>query len=108
MTFIKRMKEERLEGDIIKRQTKEALLKAQREELQRKINQGKTREELKKANEDLKAYTAEIKRKEQLELNRINEYARKKDANDQLKKDKEEQRFVLKQAVRNTMIEKQA
>lgn len=42
----------------------------------------------------------EEKRKEEEEVKRIEEYARKKAALDQLKKDKEEQKFQEKQMTR--------
>jgi hypothetical protein len=37
---------------------------------------------MKQANDDLKAYNTELKRKEKVELDRIKEYGRKKDAMD--------------------------
>ena len=47
--------------------------------MERKIKQAKTREEFKKANEDLKVYMAELKRKEKEEEKKIEIYAKKKE-----------------------------
>ena len=50
----------------------------------------------------------EEKRKEQEQEAKIEEYARQKAALDQLKKDKEEQKFQEKQRTRQMLIERQA
>jgi len=48
----------------------------------------------------LKLYIAELKRKEAEEEKKIAEYAKKKEAMEQLRKDKEEHKFKEKQKVR--------
>lgn len=53
------------------------------------MKQAKTREEFKKANDDLQAYKAELKRKELLEEAKIKEYATKKERMEQLRREKE-------------------
>ena len=45
-------------------------------EYERRLKQAKTREEFKKANDDLQIYLAELKKKEQAEEAKISEYAR--------------------------------
>lgn len=64
---------------MIKRKTQEQLDLERQRERERKVKQAQERQEFKKANEDLKAYNAELKRKEEAELNKISEYARKRD-----------------------------
>jgi hypothetical protein len=49
---------------LIKRQTQHDLEKEREKELQKRVQGAKTREELKKANEDLKAYLAHLKKLE--------------------------------------------
>lgn len=77
-------------------------------EYERRLKQAKTREEFKKANDDLQIYLAELKKKEQAEEAKISEYARKRDQMEQLRRDKEQQKFSQKQKQRMEMIEKQA
>ena len=62
-------------------------------DLERLKRAAKTREEFKKANEDLLKIQAEMALKEREEERRIEEYASKKDALDHLKKTKEAERF---------------
>lgn len=87
---IKQYKDERLEGELIKRQTQSDLEKEREKELQKRVQGAKTRQELTQANEDLKAYLAKQKKLEQEEEKKIAIYAKRKDEVDQLRKDKEE------------------
>ena len=87
---IKQYKDERLEGELIKRQTQSDLEKEREKELQKRIQGAKTRQELTQANEDLKTYLAKQKKLEQEEEKKIAVYAKRKDEVDQLRKDKEE------------------
>lgn len=100
LNYIKNMKEEQLEGQLIKRQVEEELEKEKQKELNRLKRVQQTREEFKKANEDLLKIQAEIALKEQEEDKLINEHSKKKDALDHLKKTKENDRFKQKQAVK--------
>jgi hypothetical protein len=59
MNYIKKLKDEVLEGELIKRKAREDLEAARLLELQRKAKQARTREELDKANQELKAYKDE-------------------------------------------------
>jgi hypothetical protein len=56
MTYIKKLKDEILEGELIKRKAREDLEAARIAELQRRAKQARTREDLDSANQDLKAY----------------------------------------------------
>lgn len=69
-------------------------------ELERKKRVAQTREEFKQANEELLKIQAEIALKEKEEERRIEEYGKKKEALDHLKKTKEEERFKTKQKIR--------
>jgi hypothetical protein len=64
MNYIKKMKDEIMEGELIKRKAREDLEAARLQELERRAKQARTRDELDKANQDLKAYKEEVKRKE--------------------------------------------
>ena len=61
---IKQIKEEKLEGELIKRKALEDQEQARREEMERKMKQATMREDLMKANEELKEQVEEQKRKE--------------------------------------------
>lgn len=65
--YIKKLKEEKLEGELIKRQVAEDQKKEHQKELEKRMKAAKTRQEFKQANEDLQAYMAELKKKELLE-----------------------------------------
>ena len=56
MTYIKKFKDDILEGELIKRKAREDLEAARIAELQRRAKQARTREDLDSANQDLKAY----------------------------------------------------
>ncbi len=61
---IRRMKEEMLEGELVKRKAKEEIERERLKELERKKRQAKSREEFKQANEDLKRYNEGLRQKE--------------------------------------------
>ena len=89
-SYIRKIKEEMLEGELVKRRAREDLEAERLKELERRKRQAKTREELIKANEELKVYNASIKKRDQEEDAKQAEYALKKERLDQLKKDREE------------------
>ena len=68
--YIKRVKEEMLEGELVKRKARQELELEKQKELERRKRQAKTREELTQANEALKRYNDELKRKEREEEER--------------------------------------
>jgi hypothetical protein len=94
------MKEEQLEGELIKKQVEEELDRERLRDLERMKKAAETRESFQKANEELLKMQAEIALKEKEEERKIEEHARKTDALDHLKKTKEEQRFKAKQDVK--------
>jgi hypothetical protein len=53
LNYIKKLKEEQLEGELIKRQVEEELEREKLRDMERHKRAAKTREEFKKANEDL-------------------------------------------------------
>ena len=93
LNYIKKMKEEQLEGQLVKKQVEEELEREKLRDLERLKRAAKTREEFKKANEELMKIQQEIAVKEQEEERKIEEYARKKDDIEHLKKTKAAERF---------------
>ena len=71
INHIKRIQEEMLQGEIIKRQTEDAIEQERKQEEERKNRLLQQREAFKKANEDLIAFSAEEKRREQEEEKKI-------------------------------------
>jgi len=67
------MKEEQLEGELIKKQVDEELERERLRELERRKRAAQTREEFKQANEELLQIQAEITLKEREEERRIEE-----------------------------------
>ena len=97
MNYIKKMKEEQLEGELIKKQVQEELNREKLRDIERAKRVAKTREEFKQANDDLLRIRQELALKEQEEAKRIEEYAKKRDAIEHLKKSKAEERFKYAQ-----------
>ena len=108
MKYIKRMQDEMLEAELINRQVKEELAREAQKDQDRKRKMQEQKETLRKANYDLIEAQGREKQKEMAEERMIEEYARKKDELDQLKKDREEQKFQEKQRTRQQLIERQA
>ena len=96
MSFIKRMKEDELEGELIKKQVEEELEREKQKELDRRKKAANQREEYTKANEELLKIQAQIAIKEKEEDKRIEEYAQKREALEHLKRSKEADRFAKK------------
>lgn len=107
MAFIKRIKEDELEGELIKKQVEEELEREREKELARRKAAAAQRDQYKKANEDLLKIQANIAIKEKEEDRRIEEYAQKKEALEHLKKEKEADRFANKQSIRQALIDRQ-
>lgn len=106
--FIKRMKEERLEGELVKRKALTEIEKELTKETARRNKQLKNRDDLNKANEQLKVYNNNLKLKMKEEEKKQKEYEIQKERLEQLKKDREEQRFQEAQRVRERLIQQQA
>lgn len=105
--YIKKMKEEQLEGELIKKQVEEELEREKLRDVERKKRAAKTREEFKKANEELLALQAEMAIKEKEEEKRILEHAKKREALEHLKRTKQEERFKAKQETKQKLIDRQ-
>ena len=108
MKYIKRMQDEMLEAELIKRQVNEELTREAEKDAGRKRKAMEQKESFRKANLDMQAQAVEIKKKEREDEKKIEEYGHKKAALDQLKKDREEQKFREKQETRQRLIERQA
>ena len=107
LSFIKQLKEEMLEGELIKRQTEEDLEREKLREVQRQKKVAQLRSDLAEANNQLmKIKEAELL-KEVEEEKKIAMFAQKREHLDNLKKEREEKRFEEKQAVRQRMIDTQ-
>lgn len=106
MNYIKKMKEEQLEGELIKKQVEEELEREKLRDLERKKRAAATRQEFQKANEELLKIQQQIAIKEQEEEKRIEEYARKREALEHLKKTKEAERFKAKQQIKQKLVDK--
>ena len=100
LDYIKKIKEEELEGQLIKKQVEEELEREKQKDIQRQMKVMKVRAEFTKANEDLLKMQAQIALKDQEQEQRIIEHSKKKEALDHLKKTKEEERFKEKQGIK--------
>eukprot|EP01022_Parablepharisma_sp_SALTPOND_P026419 TRINITY_DN634_c0_g1_i1.p8 TRINITY_DN634_c0_g1~~TRINITY_DN634_c0_g1_i1.p8 ORF type:complete len:423 (-),score=120.42 TRINITY_DN634_c0_g1_i1:17387-18655(-) len=99
--------ESKVEGELIKKQVAEELEKDYLKEMERKQKALEAQQEFLAANERLQKVKEEAKQKD-LELERKTlEYAQEKERMANLRKQKEEERFKNKQAVRQKMIDKQ-
>lgn len=96
LSYIKKLKEEQLEGELIKKQVEEELERERQKEVERQKRIVQTRKEFADANAELLRIQAQIAIKEQEEERRIMEHSKKKEALDHLKKTKEEERFQHK------------
>ena len=101
------MKEEQLEGELIKKQVEEELEREKLRDIERKKRAAATRQEFQKANDELLKIQQQIALKEQEEEKRQEEYAKKRDALEHLKKTKEAERFKAKQLIKQKLVDKQ-
>ena len=100
MKYIKRMQDDMLEAELINRQVKDELEREADKEAMRKRKQQEQKETFRQANNELLQQQERDRQKALEEERKIDEYARKKSELDQLKKDREEQKFADKQATR--------
>ena len=103
--IVKKMQEDYIEGQLMKKQAKEEIEKERKNELARRQRAVEAQSETKKANE----YLQELKRQENLrqaeEVRRIMEYANQKDAVMAVRKEREEKKFKEKLDTRQKMID---
>ena len=93
MNHIKRMQEEMLEGELIKKQCEEELEKEREKEHRRKQKQQEIRADLLEANKRASEFAKQNLEKEAVEDKKVDEFVKKKDQLDQLRKEKEIQKF---------------
>ncbi len=107
LNYIKTLKEEMLEGELIKRQAEEDLEREKVREVQRQKKMQAIKEDIGKANRDQVRQQQLLRQKEKEEEERIEKFTRAKEALDQERKDREEARFKNKLATRQAMIDAQ-
>lgn len=107
LNYIKQLKEEMLEGELIKRQTEEDLEREKQREIARQQRVAQMRSDFAEANQSLlKAKEAERLKDIEDDM-RVAHFAKQKEGLDSMKKEREEQRFKDKQDERQRMIDKQ-
>ena len=93
MNHIKRMQEEMLEGELIKKQCEEELEKEREKEARRKLKQQEVRADLLEANRRAAELAKKSLENEAAEDEKVDAFVKKKDQLDQLRKEKEIQKF---------------
>lgn len=83
------------------------MAREQHKEHEKRLRMVEQKESFKRANEDLIRLTQVEKAKELVEMQKIEVHAQKKEALEQLRKDKEEQRFLEKQQTRQKLVDRQ-
>jgi len=107
INYIKQLKEDMLEGELIKRQTEEDLEREKIRELQRQKKAAGIKADIMKANAD-QIRMAELSRQKELEEEaRIEEFTKKKLEMDQMRVDAVEHRAKNKLEIRQQMIDSQ-
>ena len=107
LNYIKQLKEEMLEGELIKRQVEEDLEREKVRELQRQKKMHGIKEDIAKANRDQIKQQELEHRKELAEEERIEKFTKHRLDMDNQRKEREETRFKDKLSNRQTMIDKQ-
>ena len=107
LNYIKQLKEEMLEGELIKRQTEEDLEREKQREIQRQQKVAQIRADLAEANQQLMKMKEAERRQEVEEEKKIEAFAQKREHLESLKKEREEQRFAVKQQTRQNLIDRQ-
>lgn len=106
INYIKKMKQEQLEGELIKKQVEEEIERQMLKDLDKTKKIAKTRQEFKDANDKLIKIQQQIAIKEKEEENKIIEYQKKRDALEHLKKTKVQERFATKQATQQKLVDR--
>lgn len=107
LNYIKSIKEELLEGELIKRQVEEDLEREKQKEIARQKKGAQIRADLAEANKNqLKQKQAALLEEADTEK-KIQEFAKARDARDEMKKEREDERFKAKQNERQRMIDRQ-
>ena len=107
LNYIKQLKEEMLEGELIKRQTEEDLEREKQREIARQQRVAQMRADFAEANQQLLQQKEAERLKDLEDDKRIAEFAKKKEHLENMKKECEAQRFADKQDTRQKMIDRQ-
>lgn len=107
LNYIKQLKEEMLEGELIKRQTEEDLEREKQREIARQQRVAQMRADFAEANQQLLQQKEAERLKDLEDDQRIAEFAKKKEHLENMKKECEAQRFSDKQDTRQKMIDRQ-
>lgn len=107
LNFIKNLKEEMLEGELIKRQVQDDLEREKIRELQRQKKAQQIKDDIIKANKDQIKQAALLHERELAEEARIEAFTQAKLKMDYQKKDIVDERFKQKLSIRQTMIDRQ-
>jgi hypothetical protein len=105
LNYIKTLKEEMLEGELMKRQAEEDLEREKIREVQRQKKMQGIKEDIAKSNRDQIRQQQLMKQRELDEEVRIEKFTQQKAMLDQEKEDREEARFKNKLATRQAMID---
>lgn len=105
---IRQMKEDELEGELIKRDAKRAIEEERQKELGRRRRAQSALEDTRLANEHQKEIKRQEAERERAEEERMNLFASKKEEMMRLRKEREEQRFREKLETRQRMIDARA
>jgi len=107
LNFIKQLKEEMLEGELIKRQVEEDLEREKHREIMRQQKVAQLRSDLSEANQQLLKIKEAERLKEIEEEKKIESFAKKREQLENMKKEREEKRFQEKQDTRQRLIDTQ-
>ena len=107
LNFIKQIKEEMLEGELIKRQVEEDLEREKHREIMRQQKVAQLRSDLSEANQQLLKIKEAERLKEIEEEKKIESFAKKREQLENMKKEREEKRFQEKQDTRQRLIDTQ-
>lgn len=97
LNYIKQLKEEMLEGELIKRQTEEDLEREKQREIMRQQKVAQMRADLLQANQQLLQIKESERLKEIEEEKKIESFAKKREQLENMKKERQEKRFQDKQ-----------
>ena len=107
LNYIKQLKEEMLEGELIKRQTEEDLEREKQREVARQQRVAQMRADFADANQQLLKIKEAERLKDAEDDKQIAKFAQKRETLETMKKEREAQRFTDKQAERQRMIDRQ-
>lgn len=105
--YLKKLQEEKMEGEIIKKKAVEEIEKQKLDEIKRKEKVIAAQEETRKANDHLNELRRIEKEKELQKEKEIEEFAKRKEEMVEMRKQREEMKFKEKQRARQKIIDDQ-